>query len=117
MGYSLQVWKQSCIPFCFVLFNVLNANEHNRKVALTLSGGHADAVYSVAWSNDGTLIATGSADRTVTIWDPKAGKVLRLLKGHEDTVKSMVFAPLNQHNPTNVLASGMSDIVFCRLDS
>lgn len=35
------------------------------KVALTLSGGHADAVYSVAWSNDGSLIATGSADRTV----------------------------------------------------
>ena len=32
---------------------------------MTLSGGHADAVYSVAWSNDGSLIATGSADRTV----------------------------------------------------
>ena len=29
-----------------------------------------------------------------------------MLKGHEDTVKGMVFAPLNQHNPGNVLASG-----------
>lgn len=107
-------------------------------MALTLSGGHADAVYSVAWSNDGTLIATGSADRTVcgwtyvpfflhstphpfflvhiapqptfstqvTIWDPKAGKVLRMLKAHEETVKGMVFAPINQHNDTSVLASG-----------
>lgn len=86
----------------------------SRKVALTLSGGHADAVYSVAWSNDGTLIATGSADRTVTIWDPKAGKVLRMLKAHDETVKDMVFAPINQHNDTSVLASagGYSSILW-----
>ena len=42
----------------------------------------------------------------VTIWDPKAGKVLRMLKAHEETVKGMVFAPINQHIDTSVLASG-----------
>eukprot|EP00043_Microstomoeca_roanoka_P002841 m.40904 g.40904 ORF g.40904 m.40904 type:complete len:588 (-) comp11761_c0_seq1:753-2516(-) len=85
-----------------------------RKVALTLSGGHADAVYSVAWSNDGSLVATGSADRTVTIWDPKAGKILRLLKAHEDTVKSAVFCPINTHNASNILATagGFSAILW-----
>ena len=70
-----------------------------RKVALTLSGGHADAVYSLAWSRDGSLIATGSADRTVTVWDPKAGKILRLLKAHTDTVKGCAFTPVV--NPAN----------------
>jgi WD40 repeat protein len=35
------------------------------KVALTLSGGHLDAIYSLDWSNDGSMIATGSADKTV----------------------------------------------------
>lgn len=40
------------------------------KVALTLSGGHVEAVYSVAWSNDGSLIATGSADKTVRATPP-----------------------------------------------
>lgn len=30
---------------------------------MTLQGGHADAIYSVAWSADGNRIATGSADK------------------------------------------------------
>eukprot|EP00049_Salpingoeca_infusionum_P004521 m.80487 g.80487 ORF g.80487 m.80487 type:complete len:575 (+) comp12604_c0_seq1:86-1810(+) len=76
-----------------------------RKVALTLSGGHADAIYSVAWSNDGSMIATGSADRTVTIWDPKAGKILRLLKAHEGTVKSALFLPTTSYQSSNLLAT------------
>ena len=50
----------------------------------------------------------------VTIWDPKAGKILRLLKAHEDTVKSAVFCPVNQHNSTNILATagGYSAILW-----
>eukprot|EP00054_Salpingoeca_dolichothecata_P002374 m.22551 g.22551 ORF g.22551 m.22551 type:complete len:587 (+) comp12961_c0_seq1:44-1804(+) len=85
-----------------------------RKVALTLAGGHADAVYSVAWSPDGTLVATGSSDRTVTIWDPKAGKILRMLKAHEDTVKDVSFTPVASRNGTNILASagGYSAILW-----
>ena len=45
-----------------------------------------DGVYDVAWSHNGTHINTGSSDKTVSIWDPKAGKILRMLKGHSDTV-------------------------------
>jgi WD40 repeat protein len=43
----------------------------------------------------------------ITLWDPKAGKILRLLKGHDDTVKKAVFAPINKYNPNNMLATGM----------
>ena len=32
--------------------------------------------------------------------------MLRMLKAHDETVKDMVFAPINQHNDTSVLASG-----------
>ena len=37
----------------------------SRKVALTLSGAHQDAIYCLDWSNDGAVIATGSVDKTV----------------------------------------------------
>jgi len=59
----------------------------------------------VAWSHNGTHIITGSSDKTVTIWDPKAGKILRMLKGHQDTVKSCVFSPVQQDNGITVAAS------------
>jgi len=31
--------------------------------------GHTDVVPKVAWSRDGTHIASGSFDKTVQIWD------------------------------------------------
>jgi hypothetical protein len=30
-----------------------------------MSGGHLDAITSLDWSNDGSMIATGSADKNV----------------------------------------------------
>eukprot|EP00041_Stephanoeca_diplocostata_P000883 m.17589 g.17589 ORF g.17589 m.17589 type:complete len:508 (-) comp11257_c0_seq2:159-1682(-) len=77
----------------------------SRKVALTLSGGHADAVYDVAWSADGSTIASSSSDNTIVIWDPKAGKILRMLKGHDDIVKRCAFSPVQQSNGIRPLAS------------
>jgi hypothetical protein len=62
-------------------------------------------VYDVSWSHNGTHLITSSSDKTVTIWDPKAGKILRILKGHKDTVKRCVFSPVQQENGICVAAS------------
>ena len=79
-------------------------------MALTLSGGHADAVYDVAWSHSGSHICTSSSDRTVTVWDPKAGKILRMLKGlhkHDEQVFNasllLLEAIFLRFKPTNLL--------------
>jgi WD domain, G-beta repeat len=59
--------------------------------------GHTDTVCSVAFGTltDGrTLLATGSADGTVGLWDPATGtSVGQLLTGYTDTVRSAVFGP------------------------
>ncbi len=50
-------------------------------------------VYAVDWSIDG-LLASGSRDWTVKIWNPSAGECLKTLKGHRCLLfaKRCVFA-------------------------
>ena len=47
--------------------------------------GHTDDVNSVAWSPDGTRLASGSDDKTVRIWEASTGKELSTLRGHRYT--------------------------------
>ena len=56
--------------------------------------GHTDAVTSVAFSPDGTRIASGSCDNTVRVWDAATGQpVGQPLTGHTDAVYSVAFSP------------------------
>ncbi|MBI3318336.1 MAG: WD40 repeat domain-containing protein, partial [Candidatus Omnitrophica bacterium] len=55
--------------------------------------GHGDIVLSVAFSPYGKLLASGSADRTVRIWDVSSGELLRILQGHGEWVRSVTFSP------------------------
>jgi WD40 repeat protein len=54
---------------------------------------HADWVSSVAFSPDGTRIATGSKDRTAKVWDAQTGATLLELKAHTVAVSSVAFSP------------------------
>ena len=47
---------------------------------------------SVAISADGALIASGSYDTTVRVWDVQTGSVLQVLDGHSDVVLSVAFS-------------------------
>src|SRR5277367_299414 len=55
--------------------------------------GHSDWVCSVAFSPDGKLVASGSHDDTVRLWDAGTGAALQTLEGHSDSVNSVAFSP------------------------
>ncbi|KAK0731912.1 quinon protein alcohol dehydrogenase-like superfamily [Lasiosphaeris hirsuta] len=55
--------------------------------------GHSSSVSSVAFSPDGSRIASGSEDETIRIWDAKSGKEVRKLEGHSGWVSSVAFSP------------------------
>lgn len=50
-------------------------------------------VTSVAISPNGQLVAAGSLDAIVRIWDVTTGGLLERLKGHRDSVYSVAFTP------------------------
>jgi hypothetical protein len=66
--------------------------------------GHAGDVNSLAWSPDGKLLASGSHDHTIKIWDPASRQVTLTLIAHTNGVNSVAWSPDGKR-----LASGSYD--------
>ena len=55
--------------------------------------GHTNEVDGLAFSPDGTLLASGSDDKTLRIWDLQTKKPLHILEGHSDQIVHVEFSP------------------------
>jgi len=67
--------------------------------------GHTSYVSSVAFSPDGSRLATGSSDKTAKIWDLATGKAALTLEGHTSSVSSVAFSPDGSRLATGSLDS------------
>ncbi|KAK4346716.1 hypothetical protein RND71_033055 [Anisodus tanguticus] len=65
----------------------------------TLSG-HKRAISSVKFSDDGTLIATSSADKTARTWSVSDGSLLHEFLGHEQGISDVAFSSDGKHLST-----------------
>ncbi|KAF2813542.1 uncharacterized protein BDZ99DRAFT_381439, partial [Mytilinidion resinicola] len=54
--------------------------------------GHTGWIWSVTFSND-SKVASGSADKTVRVWNIATGQLEQTLQGHEGRVWSVAFSP------------------------
>ena len=63
-----------------------------RRASFTYTG-HTDWVYDVAWSPDGTRLASCSKDKTVQIWDATTGGHIFTYRGHTADVYTVAWSP------------------------
>lgn len=52
-----------------------------------------DGQGEITYQNNTAFIATGSADKTIRLWDPSTGKCTRVLHGHSGAVRGLAVHP------------------------
>ena len=98
-GKILQKHKASNTKVMDALQKILNETmEYNRLQ------GHTEGLRSVSFSSNGKMLASGSNDKTIKLWNVETGKEIRTLPGHNINVNSVSF-----NSDDKMLASGSSD--------
>jgi len=72
-----------------------------------INPSHSDTVFSLAFSPDGKLLATASADKFVKVFDPSTGKLIKTLSGHTHYVLSVSW----RANGRTIASSGADKAV------
>ncbi len=93
-------YSKKLLLSCALLFSLPTLAQ-----TITELRGHNYEVHSVSFSNDGELLASGSGDHNVIIWDTKAKEEIFRIEEHKRTVYSVAFSKLQR----NVLATSSSD--------
>jgi WD40 repeat protein len=82
----------------------LSPEEEARMEACKDIKAHKSRVRALAVSPDGTLLASGSSDRTIKLWSLPEGALLKTLRGHSNVVEALAMRPDGM-----LLASGSVD--------
>ena len=65
---------------------------NNGELCHTLEG-HKDAVNSIDFSLNSALLASGSNDKTVRLWEISTGKIQYIFEQHEACISKVIFSP------------------------
>jgi len=80
---------------------IIDAITGTRKSVLS---EHTETVLSLVFSPDGTLLVSGSEDKTVKLWDLQTGGTIKTFSGHDSAVPSVSISP-----DSTTIASGSRD--------
>lgn len=70
--------------------------------------GHQGPVLCCQFTSDASVLASGSGDKTVRLWDTSTGTPIKIMTGHSGFILALSWSPDN-----NLLASGDSEGLIC----
>ncbi|KAL4002256.1 hypothetical protein ACH3XW_2705 [Acanthocheilonema viteae] len=62
----------------------------NNTVTTSSLSGNKDSIYSLATNPSGTIVISGSTEKVLRVFDPRACQKLMKLRGHTDNVKAVI---------------------------
>ena len=77
----------------YAVENVLILADIKTKSVIRAMCDHSGDINTIAFSPNGKLIVTGSADNTLLLWNVYTGKIIQSFIGHTDLVYAVSFSP------------------------
>ena len=93
--------------FATISFKEIHIRDSKTNTSKHILKGHEDYIGCLSYSPDSKIIASGSKDQTVRLWDVKTGKHIRTLTGHQDNITFLSFSP-----DGSTLISGSSNMTI-----
>ncbi len=85
------------LPKYYAPFDVIPCSEYPKttlNLNLTQSlKGHSAPIQALAISPKGYIVASGSMDRSIRLWNLKTGQLLHRFLGHSDTIHTLSISP------------------------
>ena len=89
---NAMTYSQSTNQLAIAAANNIHIHDADTYKELMVLAGHTDSVQAVAFSLNGKLIVSGSADKTVRLWEAETGKLRRARDEHTAPVNIVAFS-------------------------